>query len=399
MGLALEQTRAPPDAARDADSSTVAVRRLLLGDFRSYAALRLEVDRRPVVLTGPNGAGKTNLLEAISFLAPGRGLRGARLSEVDRAGDGPWAVAARLEDRSGGLEIGTGRMADAERERRAIRINGALVASQAALAEVVSAIWLTPDMDRLLQDGAAARRRFLDRLVLAEDPAHAGQVAAHGHALRERARLLREGRFDPAWLGALERRAAAAGVAITAARRLAIAGLGAALEHEPGGFPRPELAVIGEVEAWLDEQPALEVEARYAEALAAGRRDDAESGTTAVGPHRSDLRVRHRASGRLARDCSTGQQKALLVSIVLAAARLRAAQGDRLPILLLDEVAAHLDAERRADLFDELSGLGAQVWLTGTDAALFAPLGARAQHFHVADSKLHAYDPSHPCPA
>ena len=399
MGFALEQTWAPQDAARDVDSSTLAVRRLSLSEFRSYAALRLEIDRRPVVLTGPNGAGKTNLLEAVSFLAPGRGLRGARLFEVDRTGGGPWAVAARLEDRSGTLEIGTGRMAEAERERRAIRINGAPAASQAALAEVVSAIWLTPDMDRLLQDGAAARRRFLDRLVLAEDPAHAGQVASHGHAQRERARLLREGRFDPAWLGALERRAAAAGVAVAAARRLAIAGLGAALEHEPGGFLRPELAVVGEVEAWLDEQPALEVETRYAEALAAGRREDAESGTTAVGPHRSDLVVRHRSSGRLARDCSTGQQKALLVSIVLAAARLRAAQGDRLPVLLLDEVAAHLDPERRADLFDELSGLGAQVWLTGTDAALFASLGARAQCFHVAESKLHAYDPSHPCPA
>ena len=399
MGFALEQTFAPQDAARGADSSTLAVRRLSLGDFRSYAALRLEIDHRPVVLTGPNGAGKTNLLEAISFLAPGRGLRGARLSDVDREGGGPWAVAAQLEDRSGSLEIGTGRMAEAERERRAIRINGAVAASQAALAELVSAIWLTPDMDRLLQDGAAARRRFLDRLVLAEDPAHAGQVASHGHALRERARLLREGRFDPAWLGALERRAAAAGVAVAAARRLAIAGLCAALEREPGSFPRPELAVVGEVEAWLDDQPALEVEGRYAEALAAGRREDAESGTTGVGPHRSDLLVRHRASGRLARNCSTGQQKALLVSIVLAAARLRAAQGERLPILLLDEIAAHLDPERRADLFDELAGLGAQVWLTGTDAALFAPFGACAQHFHVAESKLHAYDPSHPCPA
>jgi DNA replication and repair protein RecF len=396
MAFALEPTVAA-DARRDVDSVALAVLRLSLSDFRSYAALRLEVDPRSVVLTGPNGAGKTNLLEAISFLAPGRGLRGARLSEVDRAGRGPWAVAAQLEDASGSFEIGTGRVAEAERERRAIRINGAAAASQAALAEVVSAIWLTPDMDRLLQDGAAGRRRFLDRLVLAEDPAHAGQVASHGHALRERARLLREGRFDPAWLGALERRAAAAGVAVAAARRLAIAGLSAALERELGRFPRPDLAVAGDVEDWLDDEPALEVEARYADALAGCRRQDAETGTTAMGPHRSDLVVRHRASGRLAGDCSTGQQKALLVSVVLAAARLRAAQGERLPILLLDEVVAHLDPERRADLFDELLALGAQAWLTGTDAALFAPLGARAQFFHVTDSKLHAHDPSHPC--
>jgi DNA replication and repair protein RecF len=247
-------------------------------------------------------------------------------------------------------------------------------------------------MDRLFQDGAIERRRFLDRLVLSSDPAHATRLARYAHVLRQRAKLLRAGRFDLSWLGGLERQAAAAGVAIAAARRGTVRALAAARIDPPKGFPTPDLALAGQVEDWLAERPALEVEERFAAALAQSRRQDADVGTTAIGPHRSDLLVHDQASGRPAGDCSTGQQKALLVSIVLAAARLRAAQGERLPILLLDEIAAHLDPERRADLFDELAGLGAQVWLTGTDAALFAPFGACAQHFHVADSK-------HPCPA
>ncbi|MGH6945267.1 MAG: AAA family ATPase, partial [Geminicoccaceae bacterium] len=203
MALALYPALGPPgEAVLSGRAQPLWLRRLSLSDFRSYAHLRLEVDSRPVVLSGPNGAGKTNLLEAISLLAPGRGLRRARLGAIDRTGGGPWAVAARLEDALGCGDIGTGRVHDGDRERRAVRINGAPAESQAALAEVVSVLWLTPDMDRLFQEGTGARRRFLDRLVLAEDPAHAGAARDYAHALRERGRLLREGRREPAWLGA-----------------------------------------------------------------------------------------------------------------------------------------------------------------------------------------------------
>jgi DNA replication and repair protein RecF len=249
-------------------------------------------------------------------------------------------------------------------------------------------------MDRLFQDGAGERRRFLDRLVVSSDPAHAAQLARYAHALRERAKLLRAGRFDPSWLGALERQSAAAGVAVAAARRDAVRGLSAALIEPLAGFPRAELTLEGQVEGWLEESPALEVEERFAAALSGTRQQDAETGITAIGPHRGDLVVHERASGRLASDCSTGQQKALLVSLILAEARLRAAAGERQPILLLDEVAAHLDATRRAALFEALCALGAQAWLTGTDAATFAPLGERAQFFTVQNATLQRHDPA-----
>jgi DNA replication and repair protein RecF len=401
MALAFDRRHDQP--IRSAQHPTVgrlAVRQLSLRAFRSYKHLRLEVDPRPVVLTGPNGAGKTNLLEAISFLAPGRGLRGARLAEVDRQG-GPegdpqgslraWSLSATVDGPGGPCAIAT-RRDQGPRERRLVQIDGT-PASQMALADAIAAIWLVPAMDRLFQDGASARRRFLDRLVLAGDPAHAAQVARYGHALKERLRLLRTGRLDRAWLDALEARLAAAGVAIAAARRQTIADLRTAAAGSTGAFPRPRLALRGDAEAWLDELSALDVEARLAEALAQSRGQDAETGSTAAGPHRSDLEVHDQATGRAAADCSTGEQKALLIGIVLAEARLRCVQGERLPILLLDEVAAHLDAGRRRDLFEQLCALGAQAWLTGTDPSLFAPLGGRAQHFTVRDSTLQQYGP------
>jgi DNA replication and repair protein RecF len=404
MALAFDRRLDQP--VRSAQGPTIgrlAVRQLNLTAFRSYARLRLAVDPRPVVLTGPNGAGKTNLLEAISFLAPGRGLRRARLAEVDRQetpdpelvhgpeSTGAWALSARVDGPGGPVAIATGRDRG-PRERRVVQIDGA-PASQTALADAIAAIWLVPAMDRLFQDGAGARRRFLDRLVLAGDPAHAAEVARYGHALKERLRLLRAGRFDRAWLEALEARAAAAGVAIAAARRQTIAALRTALAAPIGAFPRPTLALRGDAEAWLDELSALDAEARLAEALARCRGQDAEAGSTAAGPHRSDLEVRDAATDRAAADCSTGEQKALLIGIVLAEARLRSAEGSRLPLLLLDEVSAHLDAERRRDLFEQICALGAQAWLTGTDPALFAPLGARAQYFAVRASTLQQYDP------
>jgi DNA replication and repair protein RecF len=405
MALAFDRRLGQP--VRSAQRPTIgrlAVRQLNLTAFRSYERLRLAVDPRPVVLTGPNGAGKTNLLEAISFLAPGRGLRRARLAEVDRQEppradleDGPastggaWSLSGLVDGPGGPVAIATGRD-QGPRERRVVQIDGA-PASQTELADAIAAIWLVPAMDRLFQDGAGARRRFLDRLVLAGDPAHAAEVARYGHALKERLRLLRAGRFDRVWLEALEARAAAAGVAIAAARRQTIAALRTALAAPIGAFPRPTLALRGDAEAWLDELSALDAETRLAEALARCRGQDAETGSTAAGPHRSDLEVRDEATDRAAADCSTGEQKALLIGIVLAEARLRSAEGSRLPLLLLDEVSAHLDAERRRDLFEQICALGAQAWLTGTDPALFAPLGARAQYFTVRASTLQQYDP------
>ena len=366
--------------------------RLTLTDFRCYRRQRVDTDSRPVVVTGPNGAGKTNLLEALSFLAPGRGLRGARLADVARRAEGgapagqAWAVAARLQGRRGAVEVGTGREAAAGRERRAVRIDGRPAKSQAALAEVVSAVWLTPRMDRLFNDGPAARRRFLDRLVFALDPAHAGRVAAYEQALRERARLLRQGNGDAAWLDGLEHTMAAKGIAVAAARADLTARLDAVAAAARGPFPGAALRLAGVVDEWLAAAPALDAEERLRHALAAARRLDGEAGGAAAGPHRSDLEVRHSGRGVAAEDCSTGEQKALLIAIVLAHARLIARISGSLPLLLLDEVAAHLDRRRRLALFEEVSALGVQAWLSGTEAELFAPFGARAQYLSVDDA-------------
>lgn len=370
----------------------LAVTRLTLTRFRSYEQARLEPDARPVVLVGPNGAGKTNLLEAVSFLAPGRGLRGAKLAEVERIGSPPgagWAVAAVVETPTGPVEIGTGReVGTGDGDRRAVRIDGHPVRGQTALAEHVALVWLTPPMDRLFQESAGGRRRFLDRLVFGFDPAHAGRLNRYEHALRERARLLREGRMDDGWLSGLEEQMAATGIAVAAARLEVVQRLRAACARAVGPFPGADLSVDGAVEGWLASGPALAAEDRLRGSLRAGRRADAESGGAAVGPHRSDLSVRHQAKDMPAALCSTGEQKALLIAIVLANARLLAAERGAAPLLLLDEVAAHLDAERRAALFHEILALGAQAWMTGTDTADFEPLGHAANRFRVEESRV-----------
>ncbi len=367
--------------------AALSIARLAVTRFRCYAYVQLRPDARPVVLAGPNGAGKTNLLEAVSLLAPGRGLRRARLAEMDRHGDtGGWGVAATVATPDGSVDIGTGRQPDGE--RRVVRINGEPARGQTALADFVSALWLTPDMDRLFREGASARRRFLDRLVYGYDPAHAGRITAYEQALRERARLLVDGNGDDGWLSALEETMAARGVAIAAARLEMVQRLTRALAGAGGPFPGVVLSVDGKVEGWLGAGPALAAEDRLKADLSATRRQDAQSGATAVGPHRSDLVARHLAKDMPAALCSTGEQKAMLIAIVLAEARLQAAERGVAPLLLLDEVAAHLDEQRREALFDEICGLPGQTWMTGTDAALFAPLGNRAQHFSVADATV-----------
>lgn len=349
-------------------------------------------------MTGPNGAGKTNILEALSFLAPGRGLRGTRLAEASRRapgaavaeGDqgGGWAVAARLSAADGETDIGTGY--DGSVEKRQIRIDGE-TGPQSALAERVSLQWLTPQMDRLFQEGASSRRRFLDRLVFGRDSAHAGRVNAYDHATRERARLLKErgAGADPAWLDALEQTMAEKGVAIAAARLDMVARLSSQLDAAGDGpFPAADLAVEGDVEAWLVEGSALTAEDRLKGALRHGRAEDAASGRTGQGPHRSDLKAFHRTKGQAAELCSTGEQKALLVSVIFALARLQRRERGLAPILLLDEVAAHLDRARRDALFAEIEALGLQAWMTGTDEEIFRPLAGRASFFRVEDATV-----------
>ena len=370
----------------------LAVTRLTLTDFRCYVRERLELDARPVVLAGPNGAGKTNLLEAVSFLVPGRGLRRARLAEAARRdGPGTWGVAAHLVGANGRTEVGTGREPagpDVARERRAVRIDGEAAKGQAALGAVASAVWLTPRMDRLFMDGGGARRRFLDRLVFASDPAHAGRVTAYDNALRDRARLLKDAAADATWLDALEHTMAEKGVAVAAARHHMAVRLDAVAATAAGPFPGARVRLIGTVEDWLAEMPALAVEDRLRAALASARTRDAESGGAAVGPQRSDMDVVHTGKEIAARDCSTGEQKALLIALILAHARLLADEQGTLPLLLMDEVAAHLDGQRREALFERLLALDVQAWLTGTDADLFASFESRAQHFRVEDAAV-----------
>ncbi len=387
-----------PDAATGAAPAVLAVRQLRLTDFRNYRQLRLDCGPEPIVLVGANGAGKTNLLEALSFLAPGRGLRRARLDEVARRsrtgepGAASWAVAATLDTPEGRLAIGTGLEAARSEGslRRAVRIDGRPAQSQTALGLHVAAVWLTPQLDRLFLDGPGERRRFLDRLVTALHPEHAGDVAAYENALRQRARLLGEGNRDPHWFAALEDTMARHGVALAAARADTVHRLDVAARLGIGPFPRAALAMAGEVDGWVATMAALDAEDRLRSELAASRLRDGEAGTTSCGPHRSDLAVRHLDLDLPAAEGSTGQQKAVLVSIALAHARLVALSRGRAPLLLLDEIAAHLDAERRAALFDEVVALSVQCWMTGTDAELFAPLAGRAQVLRVADGSIAA---------
>lgn len=386
------------EARSDAGAAVarVGVTRLVLTDFRNYRETRLTLATEPVVLTGPNGAGKTNLLEGLSFLAPGRGLRGAKLAEIDRRPSagcpdaaGGWAVAASVATRRGPLRIGTGRDAAAG-ERRVVRIDGEPARGQAALGERLGIVWLTPAMDRLFLEGPGGRRRFLDRLVLGLDPAHASRVAAYDQALRERSRLLRDGPADPAWLAALEEVMAEQGVAVAAGRRETVQRLDQVCAESEGPFPRARLTLAGTVEDWLGAMPALAVEAMFAAALAANRPSDAQAGGALIGPHRADLSVSLPEKGIPAEHASTGEQKALLISILLAHARLQRSVRGEPPILLLDEIAAHLDASRRAALFDALLRLDSQAWLTGTDEASFTRLRSRAQFLSVHDGCLTA---------
>ncbi len=352
------------------------VARLSLTDFRNHASARIEAEFGFVILTGENGAGKTNVLEAVSLLAPGRGLRRATLSEMARgAGPGGFAVAAALQPDA--IDIGTGTTAAAP-ERRQVRINGAGAAAT-ALAERLSVLWLTPAMDRLFLEGASGRRQFLDRLVLALEPGHAAHSARYEAAMRARNKLLAEpDGADPSWLAALETGMAEHGARIGEARERTVAALGERLAAQPEGpFASPGL-MLNRWRAQGDAEQALR------RALRDGRGRDAAAGRTLTGPHRTDMIVTHRAKDMPAERCSTGEQKALLLSTILAHAGLVADRTGRAPILLLDEVAAHLDPERRSALFDKLAAGGGQVWMTGTEPRLFEAVG-KATWLNVRD--------------
>jgi len=373
--------------------------RLRLVEFRNYEALDLALDGRPVCLFGDNGAGKTNLLEAVSLLGPGRGLRAAQPAQIRRreaAPPGAWAVLADAEGPDGAMTLSTGVDPGAP-SRRLARIDGE-PASQTALARLLPMLGLTPREDRLWAGPRGDRLKFFDRLVLSGAPEHGRAANAYEKAMRQRQRLLdeaEEGRSpDLDWLDALEREMAASGAAMAAARLEALARLQAEINERPdNAFPKADLALHGEIEDDLAAgSSATEAEARNADTLKSLRRRDGAAGRTLTGPHRSDFTARHRDKAMPAEDCSTGEQKALLSGLALAQAAARKAVAGRSPVLLLDEACAHLDAARREGLAEAVLDLGAQSFMTGVDAGLFAPFGAQAQRFSVAGGLVRPAD-------
>ncbi len=369
---------------------------LKLHNFRCYAGAEMrDIGFGLIVLHGPNGAGKTNVLEALSLLSPGRGLRSAKMMEIQcqsvpQDNGAPWAVSASVNTGVSEVRIGTGldTAARGPRGKRIIRIQGETVKSQAALADHVACVWLTPQMDRLFLDSARERRKFLDRLVFAFDPGHSGRTTRYENALRQRSRLLQDG-GDPVWIDSLEAQMAETAVAISAARLDFIERLQAACDSsDTSHFPLAKIEAKGTLETLLKSAPALEVEEMFKYQLAQSRGVDMHTGGAATGPHKADMGVRYAAKDMAADQCSTGEQKALLIGIVLAHARLIAAERGAPPILLLDEIAAHLDESRRSALYDLLEALGGQVWLTGTDENLFTAIRGKAQFFEVRDAEI-----------
>ena len=370
---------------------SLALTRLTLTDFRNYAGLRLDVSAPLVALTGPNGAGKTNLLEAISLLTPGRGLRGASFEDLARhGGASTWAIASEVATSEGTVSLGTGWSGQSDgnegaAQSRLVVIDGHVQKSSSTLAQYMRQLWLTPAMDRLFAGPASDRRRFLDRLVAAFDPEHGARVLVFEKVMRERNLLLEEPRADAAWLSSLEAHMAEAAVAIAAARLHAVEALRRHIgeARTASAFPWAQVAVEGEIESLVAVMPAVRVEDEYRKILRDSRAADRGAGRTLRGPHRSDFSVSHGPKNMPAGLCSTGEQKALLIGLILAQARAVKGESQIAPVLLLDEVAAHLDRQRREGLFQALAALGCQAWMTGTDAGLFEGLGHDAAVFHV----------------
>jgi DNA replication and repair protein RecF len=379
-----------------APGERVWVERLRLTNFRNYAELALDVGPDPVVLTGPNGAGKTNLLEAVSLLSAGQGLRRAPYAELARLGCPEWAVAGTLRTPLGAINLGTGfdNREAGGRSGRVVRIDGESRSGSGALSGELDVLWLIPAMDGLFTGSAGERRRFLDRLIPSFDPGYRTRLGQFERAMQHRNRLLAEGVRDDARFAGLERIMAETGVAIAAARAAAVADLASTIAARRDAapespFPWASLAIAGTLEADLAHLPAVDVEDAYAVTLRAARERDRAAGRTLDGPHRSDLIVGHGPKSMPAGVCSTGEQKALLIGLVLAHAdHIRRHRDGRAPILLLDEIAAHLDPLRRAALFDEIVALGGQTWMTGTDPEGFSALAGRAQFYRVEDGRI-----------
>jgi DNA replication and repair protein RecF len=382
------------------ESDGLWVERLTLTNFRSYASATVETGREPQVIAGANGAGKTNLLEAISLLAPGLGLRRAPFAELARAGgDGGFSVASRVHTLSGLADIGTGISAHgngSERSARIVRIDGAAQTGSGVLADYLEIVWVTPAMDGLFTGPASERRRFLDRLILCFDPAYRTIAGRFERAMTSRNRLLSDGVRDDALLTGFERVMAETGVAVAAARLEAVSAMASVVARRKArdphsAFPWSEFKLEGRLEDDLATMPAVEAEDVYAKVLRETRERDRGAGRTLDGPHRSDLAVGHGPKAMAARLCSTGEQKALLLGLVLAHAELLTErQEGAAPILLLDEITAHLDAHRRAALFDEIQRLKAQAWMTGTDVAAFEALAGNARFWRVDESTIAA---------
>ncbi len=370
------------------------IHRLTLTHFRNYRAAGLETRGNVVVLVGPNGAGKTNCLEAISFLSPGRGLRRATLEDVaDNQGDGSWAVSAEVEGALGLATLGTGIDAagsDGPATSRRCRIDREPVNSATAFGDHLRMVWLTPSMDGLFLGAASERRRFFDRLVLAIDSEHSSRVSALDRSLRSRNRLLEVRNYDDHWCDAIERETAELAVAVAAMRGQTATKLATMLRSrgEASAFPSARIMLDGWMENALDAEPATSVEDRYRQILRDNRARDAAAGRTLDGPHLTDLQVIYAPKNVPARDASTGEQKALLIGLVLAHANLVAEMTGITPLLLLDEVVAHLDPGRRAALFIELARLGAQVWMTGADPAAFTDIGTTGELFDVDSGQI-----------
>ncbi|MEM9014636.1 MAG: DNA replication/repair protein RecF [Pseudomonadota bacterium] len=375
-----------------ASGSATPIRRLKLNDFRSYSSTDIAFDGRPVAIAGPNGSGKTNILEAISLFGPGRGLRSARLQELPRVdGHGGWALSMRLGAGLQERSLGVGAHAS-KPERRVCRLDDQAASGPGAFTDILRFLWLTPAQDRLFMESAGERRKFIDRMALAQDSAHGRAASAYEKAMRQRQRLLETPPYDDDWLSALEIQMAESGVAVAAARIETVERLSAAApSSDDAMFPAADMALDGDIERALSDRDAASVEEEFASTLRERRRLDAEAGRSLYGPHRSDLLVFHRQKMQAARLCSTGEQKALLIGLVLANARTLCAETvfARPPlILLLDEIAAHLDPSRRAALFDIVGELGFQAFMTGTDDALFSAWGGRAQYFETGASGL-----------
>jgi DNA replication and repair protein RecF len=387
-GTEQERLAAPQAAPR------LWVERLSLIGFRNYDALNLALEPTPLVLTGPNGSGKTNVLEAVSLLAPGQGLRQAPFPDIARSGgDGSWSVSARIHSAYGAVTIGTGQAAlDGQGERaagRIVRIDGEAKSGSGALADYVEMVWITPATDGLFTGPASERRRFLDRLILCFDPSHRTRAGRFERAMAQRNRMLSDGMTRGANLDGFELVMAEMGIAIAAARAEAVAALASVIDarrqRDPNSpFPWSEVRLEGAVDRDLAARPAVDVEDAYARLLRDVRERDRAAGRALDGPHRSDLAVFHGPKATAARHSSTGEQKALLVGLLLAHAELVAGRRDGMtPMLLLDEVTAHLDVDRRAALFEELLRLGTQAWMTGTDHQAFSSLAGRAQFWRV----------------